>query len=144
MSAITEPCAAVRPDNGHAQCLLCGNRNPWSLQLSFLAEKDGVVMTRFQAHAGLQGYEGVLHGGVIAALLDTAMTHCLFHHGVQAVTGDLRVRFVRPVACTVELEIRAWVVSFCPPLYHLRSEIAVDGRTMAKAKARFMQRRDLS
>jgi uncharacterized protein (TIGR00369 family) len=109
-----------------------------------VGDADGVVTTRFQAHAGLQGYEGILHGGVIAALLDAAMTHCLFYHGVRAVTGDLRVRFVRPVACTVLLEIRAWVLTICPPLYHLQSEIIVDGGIMAWAKARFMQRQPFS
>ncbi|MCK9294487.1 MAG: PaaI family thioesterase [Desulfobulbaceae bacterium] len=144
MSVAAEPCAGQCPDHGHAQCLLCGSRNPWSLHLSFLAEKDGVVCTRFQAHPGLQGYAGILHGGVIAALLDTAMTHCLFYHGVQALTGDLRVRFVKPVACTETLAIRAWIVSSCPPLYHLRSEIVIAGSTMARAKARFMQRRELA
>lgn len=144
MSVTTEHCAAARPDKSHAQCLLCGNENPWSLNLLFQAEADGVVTTRFKAHAGLQGYEGILHGGVIAALLDTAMTHCLLHHGVQAVTGDLRVRFIRPVSCTETLEIRSWVLASCPPLYHLKSEIIVAGLTMAWAKARFMQRQVMS
>lgn len=74
-------------------------------------------------------------------MLDAAMTHCLFHRGVQAVTGDLHVRFVQPVPCNVPLEIRAWVLSSHPPLYRLKAEIVVDERVVAWAEAKFMQRR---
>jgi len=140
----TESCATDCPANAHAQHLLGGYQNPWSLHLAFLAEKDGIVSTRFKGHPGLQGYEGILHGGVIAALFDTAMANCLFYQGIEAVTGDLRVRFLKSVACTATLTIRTWVVSSCSPLYHLKSEIVVNGSTMARAKARFMERRVIS
>ena len=135
--------ANCRQQINHINCLPGGINNPWSLDLSFLEEDDGVVTTLFKAHAGLQGYSGIMHGGVIAALLDTAMTHCLLYHGVTALTGDLRVRFVKPVDCTEILEIRSWIVSSCPPLFHLKAEIVVDDETMARGKARFMQRREL-
>ena len=91
----TEDPATISARNGHSRCLLCGNLNPRSLNLSFQAAEDGGVRTRFKADTELQGYDDILHGGVIASLLDAAMTHCLFHHGVQAVTGDLHVRFVQ-------------------------------------------------
>ena len=68
------------------------------------------------------------------------MTHCLFHRGAQAVTGDLRVRFLHSVSCRVCLDIHAWVVFSRPPLYRLRSEIFLDQRLMAWAEAKFMQR----
>lgn len=129
--------------NGHGGCLLCGNRNPRSLNLAFQPTGDGRVGTRFKTHAELQGYDGILHGGVIASLLDAAMTHCLFHLGVQAVTGDLRVRFVQSVPCDVSLDIHAWLLSSHPPLHRLRAEITLEKRTMAWAEAKFMQRRDL-
>ena len=95
------------------------------------------MWSRFQAHEGLQGYEGILHGGVVSGLLDAAMTHCLFHHGVQAVTADLRVQFLRPVPCDALLEVTAWLVSVKSPVYRAASEIVCDGRVMASAKARF-------
>jgi len=133
----------ISAQNGHSQCLICGDLNPRSLNLSFHAGGDGVVKTLFKVEAELQGYDGFLHGGVIAALLDSAMTHCLFHQGVKAVTGDLHVRFVQPVACKAFLEIQAWVLSSYPPLYRLRAEITVDKHVMAWADAKFMQRRVL-
>ena len=139
MSVSSQRPASLSASHGHSQCLLCGELNPRSLHLSFQAAGDGAVKTRFQAGPGLQGYAQFLHGGVIAAILDSAMTHCLFHKGIRAVTGDLQVRFLRPIACQASLEIRAWVLSSYPPLYRLKAEITVDEILMAWAEAKFLQ-----
>ena len=127
-------------ENGHAYCLICGTRNPDSLGLCFRDVDASTVCTRFQAYPGLQGYDGILHGGVISALLDAAMTHCLFHRGVQAVTGDLRVRFLEPIPCDLALDVRGWIVSDTPPLYQLKAQLVHDGRVMAWAQAKFVNR----
>ncbi len=141
-SVTTEVPVTVSARKCHSRCLVCGNRNPRSLSLSFQAAEDGGVRTRFKARADLQGYDDILHGGIIAALLDGAMTHCLFFRGIQAVTGDLHVRFVEPITCDVDMDIRAWMLSSRPPLYRLRAEILVDERVMAWAEAKFMRRRE--
>lgn len=141
MSLSTEEPGTISNHNGHSRCLLCGTLNPRSLNLSFQDAGDGSVMTRFKAHAELQGYDDIIHGGVIVSLMDSAMTHCLFHRGIQAVTGDLHVRFVQPVPCCASLEIYARVLSSHPPLYRLRAEIILDQRVVAWAEAKFMQRR---
>jgi len=126
-----------QPVESHAHCLLCGDKNPLSLQLSFTADESGAVHTNFKAHEGLQGYRGILHGGVISSLLDAAMTNCLFHQGIEALTGDLRVRFLKPVPCSASLDIRAWVATSLPPLYQLRAELFCGETVMAKAEATF-------
>ncbi len=46
---------------------------------------------------------GIVHGGVLAAILDTAMgcaVHSLLPPAVGYVTGELNVRFLRPVLLT--------------------------------------------
>ena len=127
--------------NSHSHCLLCGEKNPWSLRLRFKPDDNGAVHTVFKAHEGLQGYHGILHGGVISALLDSAMTNCLFHQGVEAVTGDLHVRFVKPVPCPESVVIRAWVVTSLPPLYRVRAELVCQETVMAWAEAKFAKRK---
>jgi uncharacterized protein (TIGR00369 family) len=126
--------------NGHDRCFICGYSNPWSLGLRFHGDGDGSVTTSFRGHPGLQGYEGMLHGGVIAALLDSAMTHCLFHSGVRAVTGDLHVRFVEPVPCESTLAIQARIASRNPPLFCLRAEMRLGDHLLAWAEAKFLER----
>ena len=130
---------AEAQNNVHADCVLCGSRNPLSLGLSFHRCDDGDVKAIFQAHPGLQGYQGILHGGVISSLLDAAMTHCLFHQGIEAVTGDLHVRFVKSVPCNAQMELRAQVLKASPPLYRLKGELLIGGKTMAWAEAKFME-----
>jgi uncharacterized protein (TIGR00369 family) len=134
---IKRPTAALVKDFDHAACLLCGTENPWSLGLSFTADPDGRVSTRLQADARFQGYAGILHGGVSAALLDAAMTHCLFHRGVRAVTADLRVRYVKAVPLHAAVELRAWVTEETPPLYRLKAELALAGVVLVWAQATF-------
>jgi acyl-coenzyme A thioesterase PaaI-like protein len=108
------------------------------LGLSFGVGERDTVCASFQGFPELQGYNGILHGGVVSALLDAAMTHCLFHRGVEAVTGDLRVRFLRPVPCSSVLQLQARVLSEKPPFYRLRAEVYRREELMAWAEAKFM------
>jgi acyl-coenzyme A thioesterase PaaI-like protein len=108
--------------------------------LHFQNEEDDVAHARFQGNSRLQGYDGILHGGIVAALLDASMTHCLFHHGVRAVTGDLRIRFVEQIPYDAALDVRAWVLSSTPPLYRLKAELVCEKRVMAWAEAKFVER----
>ncbi len=139
MSATTDQTTGAVAERGHSHCLLCGKRNPWSLGLQFRDDEAGRVWADFQAHPRLQGYDGILHGGVISSLLDAAMTHCLFHRDVRAVTGDLHIRFVQPIPCSSHVRIVAWVVQEKSPLYRLRGEVRCVDRVMAWAEAKFMQ-----
>lgn len=122
----------------HSHCLFCGEENPQSLKLSFRTCKDGGVETRFRPSPVLQGYDGILHGGITASLLDAAMTHCLLHSNIRGVTADLHTRYVHPVPCSVWIDIRAWIVSGRQPLYRLKSEITMGTKILAWANAKFI------
>jgi len=141
MPVTTENTEYIGANYGHGHCIMCSQHNPRSLQLAFELLDDGAVSANFTGNAELQGYDGILHGGIIASLLDAAMTHCLFHHGIRAVTGDLRVRYLFSVPYDVELEIRAQLLLSRPPLYRLKAEILQQGRLAAKAEAVFMRYR---
>ena len=114
--------------------------NPFSFQLIFEKNGDGTVSTHFKGDYKHEGYEGLMHGGILSTLLDTAMAHCLLIKGIEAMTGELNVRFISPVTSNSTLKIKAWVVSSLPPLYHLKSQIEVAGSLVCKAKAKFMEK----
>jgi uncharacterized protein (TIGR00369 family) len=88
-----------------------------------------------------QGYDGYLHGGVIAALLDSAMTNCLFAHGRIALTGELNVRFLKPVVVNEPAIVSARVVESSPPLFCMEAELSQNGQSVAKATAKFIETR---
>lgn len=135
-----DPSPELAEHYGHGRCVICGGRNPHSLRLRFEPTADGGVRASFFAHAELQGYADLLHGGVTASLLDAAMTHCLFHLGIEAVTGELNIRYLRPIPCGSALEIRAWRLSAFPPLHRLKAQILSGGEVMTLAEAKFMER----
>ena len=56
-----------------------------------------------------QGFPRIIHGGIVATVLDEAMAKAVSAVG-RALTGELRVRYRRPVAPGDELRVRGWVV----------------------------------
>jgi acyl-coenzyme A thioesterase PaaI-like protein len=126
----------------HRFCVMCGQDNPLSFGLKFQRNGDGVVSATFIGNSNFQGYTGLMHGGVLSALLDTAMAQCLLHQDIEAVTGELNVRYLEQVQCDTTLNIKAWVDSSLPPLYHLKSQICIGDKIVCKGKAKFMQRKN--
>ncbi len=51
-------------------CFLCGLENPVGLHLHLYEVEPGVIETTYTAPDHFQGYPGVLHGGIVASILD--------------------------------------------------------------------------
>jgi len=51
-------------------CFVCGLENPVGLHLSFYETGPGEVTVDFTPPEHYQGYPGVLHGGIVASILD--------------------------------------------------------------------------
>jgi len=124
--------------NKHQYCLLCGEDNPHSLGLRFTAQEDAVT-AHCQLEPRLQGYGGLLHGGIISSLLDAAMTHCLFHQGIQALTGELTVRFLAPVPIDAGVELSARLLSQRRGILQLEATLSIGSKIHARANAKFLQ-----
>ena len=118
---------------------MCGEGNPFGLKLKFKLNEKGEACACFRGASRLQGYKGILHGGVISAILDSAMTNCLFLHGVEALTGKLEVRFLKPVPCDGTLKIIAGIITSRPPFHRLKAHMKCGEIEMAEAEAKFME-----
>jgi len=132
------PSTTVPIPDSHVDCMVCGQYD--SLGLRFRTNGNSVEAV-FQANPQWQGYAGFLHGGMISTLLDAAMTHCLFSHGIEAMTASLKVRFLEPVTASGELEIKATLDERRRHVYLLNAELASSGRCLARAEARFIKGR---
>ncbi|HKI52542.1 MAG TPA: PaaI family thioesterase [Anaerolineales bacterium] len=51
-------------------CFICGLENPVGLHLHIYETEPGVVETTYTAPEHFQGYPGVLHGGIVGAMID--------------------------------------------------------------------------
>jgi len=86
-------------------CFGCGQGNPVGLKLEFSAvggpadEKDAPWSVASQATISdhYEGPPGYVHGGIIATLLDEAMSKAGRAQGVTAMTRQLTVEYLRPV-----------------------------------------------
>jgi len=76
-------------------CLVCGRNNPHGLHLSLHVDPiTGVVTTTFVPTKDHIGFEGIVHGGVLATVLDEAMVWAATWHGKRfCVAGEMSVRF---------------------------------------------------
>ncbi|MCZ4309711.1 PaaI family thioesterase [Vibrio atlanticus] len=85
-----------------------------------------------------EGYDGIMQGGIVTALHDSAMLYCLFHNNINAMTVSLTSRFHHPIAIGQELEICAQWVKSRRNLYFLESQITQCGKLCSSAKSQFM------
>jgi len=140
----TEPCAQTELARvcaeHHPDCFACRPREEGGLGLRFETDGDRGVRAAFPCDAEHQGYPGRLHGGIVATLLDAAMTHCLFALGTSGYTGRLNVRYRLPVEVDQDAVVCARVTRCSPPLYVLEAELEQGGRVRALAEGKFLGR----
>ncbi len=98
----------INDTTDYQRCFVCGQRNPFGLKLVFRQEGQGIVAD-FQPREEHQGFPGVLHGGIVAAVLDEALgrTSLLGTRPVWTMTGRLEVRYRRYVPYGPLLRVRA-------------------------------------
>lgn len=58
----------LQPNSKH--CFVCGVVNPYGLKLRFHQTGPGEVTVEYTVPEEYQGYPGVVHGGIVAAMLD--------------------------------------------------------------------------
>jgi uncharacterized protein (TIGR00369 family) len=93
--------------NDNQRCYVCGRENPVGLGVDFhidsAARSISAVFTPKELH---QGYEGIVHGGILSALLDEAMGKLAFSLlAMPVVTAELTIKFRSPAAPGTELSV---------------------------------------
>ncbi|MCX8021811.1 MAG: PaaI family thioesterase [Syntrophorhabdaceae bacterium] len=83
---------------GYKKCFFCG---PATGGLSLhIRYEGGCTYCEFFPEERFQGYQGMLHGGIVSGILDEVMWWALFvETGKVCVTWKLEVKFKRPVVC---------------------------------------------
>jgi uncharacterized protein (TIGR00369 family) len=116
-------------------CFACGKDNPIGLKLAFIENEDS-YSTTFTAGAQHQGYDGIMHGGLVSTLLDEVMARYIYAKGFNAVTARLEVRFRQPTPIGELLTATARVVSQRGNLYEVKGQVTLpDGTVTAEGKA---------
>ena len=107
------------------------------LGVALLDPDDPSAGIWFPVATAAQNNVGVLHGGVVTALLDVSSYLALLPQlapGENAVTHDLAVSLLRPVAAGSRVELSGSVLRRGHAVAFLRAEARVDGRVVAAAQ----------
>lgn len=116
-------------------CFACGKENPIGLHLEFKETEDSYYTT-FTPRPEHQGYDGIMHGGLVSTLLDEVMARYIYAKGYNAVTARLDVRFKKPTPIGQELTVRAKIAGKRGNMYEVIGEITLpDGTITAQGKA---------
>jgi uncharacterized protein (TIGR00369 family) len=93
------------------RCFGCGQANPIGLHLEFLLADDGSVVCLATIPDSFEGPPGYVHGGIIATLLDEAMSKAVRARGMTAMTRKLEIEYPRPVPSGAPIRMEGRVVS---------------------------------
>jgi len=91
-------------------CFACGSQNGHGLGLRFETGTDGSVHASWRPRGEHEGFEGIIHGGIVSTVLDEAMSKAVAAAGEPGLTCHLEVRLRRYVAADESLSIRGWIV----------------------------------
>ena len=119
----------------YSMCFGCGRNNPIGLKLNF--KWDGkTARAEFTPTKFYQGWSGVVHGGIVATILDEAMGYAVLFEGVSCVTAKMQVKLRRPALIDEPLIITSSITNKTGKLIETKANISLkDGTLVAEGRA---------
>jgi len=122
-------------------CFVCGEKNPVGLKLRLRTDAgrgESSAEVTFAGH--FQGWAGIVHGGLLASVLDEAMIYAVGAKGLMCVAGEITVRFVKPASTGVTYSLKGRFVEDRGRIVLAESEL-VDGagREIARATGKLFK-----
>jgi len=121
-------------------CFVCGESNPLGLKLRFHTNGQ-VVTTQFVPRPEHIGFKGVVHGGLLATVLDEIMVWaCAVQTRRFAYCAELNVRFLHPLSPGEEVRVTGELVeNRRNRLYTTRSQVRNPaGQLLAEGAGKYL------
>ncbi len=138
---MTEQPKGTKPLSHSAQnqCFGCGPGSPVGLRLEFAVDEDATVICDAVISNNYEGPPGYVHGGIIATLLDEAMSKANRARGVTAMTRQMQVDYLHPVHSGKPIRLVARVTSSEGRKHWTSAELlSSEGVCLAKATGLFI------
>ncbi len=120
-------------------CLCCGEKNPMGFKMKFCFEGNK-LLSETVIPKEYQGFNDVVHGGILGTLLDELMVNLYWLKGEKAVTVEYQVRLKAPCPTNQKVLLSAWPVEVKRNLHFAASEAHLeDGTLVAEATAKCMK-----
>lgn len=106
-------------------CFACGEDNPIGLKLKPVYDGEK-VWAEFTSGELYQGWNNIVHGGILYTLLDEVTAYALLCHGIDfGVTAKSEVRFKQIAPINEPIQISAWVTKLTKRLVETRGVLAL-------------------
>ncbi len=126
----------VKADDG---CFVCGAENPIGLRAEFSVDSENNrAIANITIGSNFQGWQGVVHGGIIATLLDETAIYACRALSDRAVTAGMSVKYKHPVRIDCPLTLKAEVISVKRRIAVVNSRLIVESTIMAEAEVKVM------
>ncbi|HET7838312.1 MAG TPA: PaaI family thioesterase [Rectinemataceae bacterium] len=131
-----------RPTERDNNCFCCGADNEKGLHLVFSYPAQGEAEASLIVPEHFSGWKRMTHGGFLSMLLDEVMAHACLGAAETAVTGEITVRFLKPVQTGTEVRLQGKVVEKKGRIIHTEGRILdAAGESAAEGRARFVAAR---
>jgi uncharacterized protein (TIGR00369 family) len=89
-------------------CFACGKDNPDGMHLKFTIDRERKhFVSNFRLSKRFTGPPGYCHGGIIATILDDAMSKLNKQRDVIAATSQLKIEYLKPVPLRTRLRVES-------------------------------------
>ncbi len=120
-------------------CFCCGSRNERGLHLVITHPEKGSAETTLEVPTWFSGWKQMTHGGFLTTVLDEIMAYACISAGQSAVTGEITVRFTKPVLVGSRIKATGKVEQTRGRVMSTKGWIHdADGAVAAEASARFI------
>jgi len=113
-------------------CFACGKKNEHGLKLEVVESESGVE-AEIQPSLWTQGYESIVHGGIIATILDEMAVWAAYKKGYKSATAALNVRIKKAMLIGDKYIAKARVVAIKHGLIQAAAEIVNEGNELIAA-----------
>lgn len=113
-------------------CFACGMENPDGLRIKWVTSGN-TATAQFTPDRKYQGWKGIMHGGIIATLLDEAMTRLAWIACGGALTAEMTIRFVAPAEIGKLLDIQGEITNERRKIVEMKASIYSAGKLIAHA-----------
>lgn len=137
MSELGRRVAALREK--YDDCFGCGLTNPMGLHLDGFKATGTEITANFTPRDEYRGFSGVLHGGILAALLDETMAWtAMLIEGAFVVTANLEVKFRRPAPTDTTYVVHGTVTERRGRRLRIQGRVLADDEVIAEATGLFL------
>jgi acyl-coenzyme A thioesterase PaaI-like protein len=122
----------------YRNCFACGSENPIGLRLRF-ERVEGGARARFRPRPEHQGWDDMLHGGIILTLLDETLAYAALFTAGRAVTAEIQARLRKPAPLDQTYHLHGQVTKRRLGLVQARATVSDQhGLVIAEADGKFM------